>query len=64
MLLQPTQDYQINESYLSGVGGGSSGSGSGSGRKSSDKDGSSKLSMEDDRNKNLKKVSKHRLKVI
>ncbi|XP_054086828.1 uncharacterized protein LOC105219445 [Zeugodacus cucurbitae] len=56
MLLQPTQDYQINESYMSGVGGGSSGSGSGSGRKSSDKDGSSKLSMEDDKNKNLKKT--------
>nr|XP_036215545.1 uncharacterized protein LOC106617992 isoform X1 [Bactrocera oleae] len=56
MLLQPTQDYQINESYLSGVGGGSSGSGSGSGRKSSDKDGSSKLLMEDDKNKNLKKT--------
>ncbi|XP_054728206.1 uncharacterized protein LOC129237458 [Anastrepha obliqua] len=58
MLLQPTQDYQINESYLGGVGvgGGSSGSGSGSGRKSSDKDAVSKLSMEDDKNKNLKKT--------
>ncbi|XP_067636401.1 voltage-dependent T-type calcium channel subunit alpha-1G isoform X1 [Eurosta solidaginis] len=58
MLLQPTQDYQINESYLSGVGvvGGSSGSGSGSGRKSSDKDATSRISMEDDKKKNLKKT--------